>query len=126
MAKLIGEKKLIGFFSHTPDDNVFCDGDACVIAASKKLMIQYIEKHKTFSQFHDKIKKTTFGEIIQGIKSGAEYALDKESYAEFFPLAKKHGIQNLPSRESLNCGDTSCHDDHFVIVKLPDEQCDCC
>lgn len=38
------------------------------------------------------IKATTFEEIIRGIKLGASYCLDEQSFTRFQPLALKAGI----------------------------------
>jgi hypothetical protein len=39
------------------------------------------------------IKKTRFGEILRGLKLGAAYGFDEESYKLFYPLAQKEGLQ---------------------------------
>ncbi len=38
------------------------------------------------------IKKTRFGEIMQGLRFGASYAFDEESYTRFYPFARKEGL----------------------------------
>jgi hypothetical protein len=35
------------------------------------------------------IRKTRFGEIIQGMRLGGAYAFDAEAYGRFFPLARE-------------------------------------
>lgn len=88
--------KIIGYFSYTKGGNVFCDGDACVISSSKEVMRFYIKEMLPDSREQDIIKKTKFGEIMNGLTRGGAYAFDKASYRKFLPLAKKCGMKDLP------------------------------
>jgi len=120
--KIKGEKKIVGFFSTRGSETVFCDGEACVIAFSKKAMIQYIGHDRPFDQIKDKIKKTTFGEIFRGIQLGAQYALDGKSYEIFFPLAKKARIPNLPIPAQFFAGGKPETGTHLINIHMrPDE-----
>ncbi len=92
---MTGSNKIIGYFSHSRGA-VLCDGDACVIAGSRKLMLGYMQEMAPFVPGVDVIKKTKFIEIINGLEHGAAYALDEFSYRIFFPLAKKYGMNDLP------------------------------
>jgi hypothetical protein len=59
------------------------------------------------------IKKTRFGEIVQGMKMGAPYAFDEQSYNRFYPLANKIGF-------SLKEEDFSVPTEtgrHFVVIR---------
>ena len=38
------------------------------------------------------VQKTTFKEILRGLRLGAGYAFDKESYDRFYPLAREAGL----------------------------------
>jgi len=38
------------------------------------------------------VKKTRYGEILRGLKLGAAYGFDEESYKKFYPLARKEGL----------------------------------
>ena len=86
--------KVIGYFAYT-SSNAFCDGDACVIAGSEELMKSYLQEAPADAE-KDIIKKTRFGEIIEGMRRGGAYAFDKESYKHFLDIAKLNGIDNLP------------------------------
>lgn len=101
MKKKVIFNKAVGYFSFTDTGNVFCDGDACVIAGSKKAMLKYIKKMAPKNKERDIIKKTTFSEIIKGLEAGAAYAFDEESCRLFLPLAKQHGIADLPDRKEF-------------------------
>jgi hypothetical protein len=72
--------------------NVFCDGDACVIAHSEKALKAYILKmgKGKIKGYH--IKKTRYGEILKGLQMGAAYAFDEKTYTVFYPLAKADGM----------------------------------
>jgi len=68
--------KVIGYFAFASPTEVVCTGetgDACVISGSVR-------------------KKTRFGEILRGLKLGAAYAFDEESYKKFYPLARQEGL----------------------------------
>ncbi len=92
--------KVVGCFSYTNSGVVFCDGDACVIAGSEELMKSYLLKIPT-GDSKDIIKKTRFGEIINGMKQGGAYAFDKESYDRFLSFAKLNEIDGLPSNDGF-------------------------
>ena len=38
------------------------------------------------------VRKTRFGEILQGMRLSGAYAFDSESYARFYPLARIEGL----------------------------------
>ena len=42
-----------------------------------------------------KICKMRFGEIYDGLKTGAVYAFDRQSYSRFYSLARRAGIDDL-------------------------------
>lgn len=100
LAHVKGVTKVIGYFSYTDSSNALCDGDACIIAGSEELIKSYLQKISK-SDKRDIIKKTRFGEIIDGLKQGAAYAFDEESYSRFLPLAKINGIDRLPEKEGF-------------------------
>lgn len=85
-------KKVIGYFAYASLINVFCDGDACIIAGSEHAMKDYIAHNPPFRASAYTIKKTCFGEIMRGINLGAAYCFDEESYTRFYPLAQKEGM----------------------------------
>ncbi len=109
MSKL--DKKTIGYFAVHLSQDVFCDGDACIIAGSQSAMHKYLEPSSERS-IDFQIRKTTLGEVLEGLSMGAGYAFDEKSYNIFYPLANKSGL-NLDREEFLP------HDkNHFVIVKI--------
>ena len=95
------DHKIVGYFSFTITGNVFCDGDACIIAGTEKLMYSYIKAMIFDNKEKDIIKKTKFGEIINGLELGGSYAFDKDAYVRFFSLAEKYGLNNLPEPNSF-------------------------
>jgi hypothetical protein len=79
--------KVVGYFAFSPPRNVVCtDGAACMIASSKRSMEEYLSELGAGESIT--IKKTRFGEILQGLQLGAAYAFDESSYKIFYPLAK--------------------------------------
>ena len=99
-AYISGATKIIGYFCYIDFRYALCDGDACIIAGSEELMKSYLQK---ISKSHEKdiIKKTRFGEIIEGLKQGAAYAFDEGSYSRFLSLAKINSIAGLPEKEDF-------------------------
>lgn len=108
--------KVIGYFSYSGGNVVFCDGDACIIADSEERMRLYLKMISTV-EARDIIKKTRFGEIMNGLKRGGAYAFDRESYCRFFDLVKLNGLEGLPEKESFsNNGETS--EMHFIRIQI--------
>lgn len=89
--------KVIGYFSHT-SSTVFCEGDACIIAGSEELMRLYLQKAPGGAK-RDVIKKTRWGEILEGLRRGGAYAFDEESYKRFLHLANLNGMKDLSAKE---------------------------
>lgn len=86
-------KKVVGYFSiQNGTPNILCDGDACVIAGSQKAIIGYIEKLAGRNPNDYQIRKTRYGEILQGMRMGGVYAFDRRAYKNFLPLAKADGM----------------------------------
>ncbi|MCW5202409.1 MAG: hypothetical protein QTN59_07615 [Candidatus Electrothrix communis] len=107
------DSKVIGYFAYKSKTEVICDGDACVISGSEQEMKNYINSVSPDSLKKTTIKKTRFGEIINGIKLGAAYALDEQSYNRFYPLANKVGF-NLKEENFSGESETGFH---FVIIR---------
>ena len=83
------ESKVIGCFAYFPGGDVLCtESSACIIAGSLEAMRQYLSKIQGGKQDEPTIKKTRFGEILTGLRQGAAYAFDAESYNRFYPLAQ--------------------------------------
>jgi hypothetical protein len=90
-------KKVVGYFAiRTGTMNILCDGDACVIAGSHKALTKYISKLMNDNPVNYSVKKTRYGEILQGMRMGGVYAFDNKAYNIFLPLAKADG---MPSAE---------------------------
>lgn len=93
------DSKIVGYFAHIKFREVFCDGDACIIAGSEELMKSYLSELCDGNNYA--IKKTRFGEILTGIKKGGAYAFDKESYSKFLNIAELNKIGGLPSKDQF-------------------------
>lgn len=85
--------KVIGYFAYFSKMEVFCEGDACIIAGSESKIDDYLSTMSVDSVSNHTIKKTRFGEILTGIKAGAAYCFDEESYNRFYPLASLEGVE---------------------------------
>jgi hypothetical protein len=86
-------KKVVGYFAiRTGTMNIVCDGDACVIAGSYKALNSYISKLMGDNPVNYSIKKTRYGEILQGMRMGGVYTFDNKAFNKFLPLAKADGI----------------------------------
>ena len=87
------DSKVIGFFAYASRNDVLCtEGAACIIAGSKESMVNYLKEFDPTNIKKHTIKKTRFGEIMQGLHYGAAYAFDEESYGCFYPLAREEGL----------------------------------
>lgn len=87
--------KVIGYFAFVSPTEVVCTGDAgdaCVISSSVRDMKAFITEINPDGQKRHTVKKTRFGEILGGLKLGAAYAFDEESYKKFYPLARQEGL----------------------------------
>lgn len=87
--------KVIGYFAFASSTEVVCTGDAgdaCVISGSVQAMKTFLTEINLDVQKRRTIKKTRFGEILRGLKLGAAYAFDEESYKKFYPLARQEGL----------------------------------
>lgn len=54
-------------------------------------MRDYLKEVSPHGKMHT-IRKTRFGEILQGLRMGAAYAFDEDSYNIFYPLARQEGL----------------------------------
>ena len=87
-----GEKKVIGYFAYGKPTEIICSGEACIIAGSRRAMEQYVAEVVPGEVENHTIKKTTFGEIKQGLMLGAAYGFDAGAYKRFYPLARQAGL----------------------------------
>lgn len=96
-SRIIGRSKVMGHFCYTPPDQVVCDGDACVIAGSESVMQHSLEALPEVGvSGGEMIKKTRFGEILQGLEQGGAYAFDEVAYQRFLAQAKRNALHGLP------------------------------
>ena len=86
------DTKVIGYFAYASPMQVVCTGKACVIAGSEQSMKDYLQEIDPEGAKRRTIRKTRFGEILQGMRLGGAYAFDEESYARFYPLARTEGL----------------------------------
>ncbi len=109
-------KKVVGYFAiRTGTINILCDGDACVIAGSHKALNKYISKLLGDNSVNYSIKKTSYGEILQGMRMGGVYAFDNKAYNKFLPLAKADG---MPSIEFKIEDDPMPHKDAVRLMRV--------
>ncbi len=112
------DSKVIGVFAYRSRTEVVCtDVDACVIVGSEEAM-----RRRHIAEVHEwnsdgiTIKKTRFGEIVQGLLAGGAYGFDRESYSRFLPLARELGLRvedaDFPSEPS--------NERRFFTVRLLD------
>jgi hypothetical protein len=111
-----GSDKVIGHFSYSRQRDVFCDGDACVIADTEEKIRDYLKRLPSGDSM-DIIKKTRFGEIVKGLRLGAAYAFDQGAYSRFFDLAKINGLNGLPEKESFS-ESGSATEMHFIRIQI--------
>ena len=105
------ETKIIGYFAYSSPQMVVCSGKACLISGSENALRQYIKEKLPNESVSHTVRKTRFGEIMQGLSLGAAYAFDKESYARFLPLGREEGLQ-------LKDANFSKHRKAYFTVKL--------
>jgi hypothetical protein len=86
--------QVVGYFAvRRGTAHVVCDGDACVIAGSQKEMNRYIFALARKNPIDFDVKKTRYGEILQGLHMGGVYTFDKRAYQRFYPIAKADGLR---------------------------------
>jgi len=107
-------KKVIGFFAFSAPTQVVCTGLACVIAGSEAAMKEYLRELDPGGRTGHTIRKTRFGEILQGLRLGGAYAFDSESYGRFYPLARMEGLEV----KEANFEEARRRGDKFFTVQL--------
>lgn len=103
------DTKVIGYFAYSSPQAVVCSGKACVISGSEKAMRAYLSEQGASARHT--IRKTRFGEIMQGLSLGAAYGFDEESYRRFLPLGRAAGL-------ALADADFSRHKGRFFTVQI--------
>lgn len=92
--------KVIGFFAYKTKLELVCEGQSLIITGSKEKMEEYLKSHGFEKTSSFTIKKTKFGEILEGLKRGAEYSFDSESYSRFYPLGLGENLELIKFEES--------------------------
>jgi hypothetical protein len=87
------DSKVVGFFAYSTPTRVVCTGRACVVAGSEEAMKRYVSELDPGNRSDHTIRKTRFGEILQGLRLGGAYAFDSESYDRFYPLARMAALK---------------------------------
>lgn len=100
-------KSVVGWFA-CRGMHAVCDGDACVIAGSDKAMRVLVSRAAGGDASAFTVKKTSFGEIMAGLKLGGAYCFDEEAYSRFFPLAQAEGL-GLGREDFSDPGPTGVH-----------------
>ena len=108
------DTKIIGYFAHATSSEVFCDGDACIIAGSEVDLKRYIQALTDDEGSKYTLKKTRFSEVMRGMSLGAAYAFDETAYNRFYPLANGEGLDVGPEDFS----GPSPTGRHFVRVRV--------
>lgn len=108
------DTKVIGVFAYATPMQVVCTGKACVIAGSEQAMKTYLQEIDADRGKRHTLRKTRFGEIMQGMHLGAAYAFDAESYARFYPLARTEGLNIAQADFEV----ARQHGDRFFTVEL--------
>lgn len=88
-----GAHELLGVLVYRSRGAAVCaDGGACLIAGSEQQMQHYLTELDPSTAALHTIRKTRFGEALQGLCRGAAYSFDQESYSRFYPLAVSAGL----------------------------------
>ena len=103
------DSKVIGYFAYSSPQAVVCSGKACIISGSEAAMRQYLSQMDSAAKH--RVRKTRFGEIMQGLSLGSAYAFDEESYGRFLPLGRASGL-------ALADADFSRHKERFFTVQI--------
>ena len=93
-----GNDQVVGYFAYMRRDQVICtEVDACVISGTSEAMRLYVEEVHPGQADNATVRKTRFGEIMDGLRRGAAYAFDEGAYQRFYPLARAAGVPVAPA-----------------------------
>lgn len=83
---------VVGYFA-LAGMNTVCDREACVIADTAASMRRLIDQRMgAGNAARYEIRKTTFAEVLRGLRLGAPYAFEPAAYQRFRPLAERAGV----------------------------------
>lgn len=88
----MNEGKVIGYFSMKTKTDLFCDGNALVVTGTEENLKSAMELNGITDLSSQRIRKTRFRDIMNGINFGAAYAFDELAYSRFAPIAEQYGI----------------------------------
>lgn len=89
---------VVGYFASS-GMNAVCDREACVIADTAATMQRLIDERLGVGHAaRYEIRKTTFTEIVAGLRLGGAYAFEPAAYQRFRPLAERAGMPLGPER----------------------------
>jgi hypothetical protein len=89
---------VIGYFASAGTSAV-CDREACVIADSAATMRQLIDQRMGAGHAaRYQIRKTTFAQVVRGLKLGGAYAFQPAAFQRFRALAERAGVPVGPER----------------------------
>lgn len=87
--------RVVGVYAYSEHGKVFLYDEGCVVAGSEQAIKIYLEAFPPYPNRNMRVSKLRFGEIFDGLTSGAAYAFDKEAYARFYSLARRAGVDDL-------------------------------
>jgi len=98
--------KVIGVFAYRARTEVVCvEHDACLIAGSEEAMCEYVREFTNYILDELTIRKTRFGEILDGVIIGSAYAFDEQAYSRFLPLARAVGLSAAEADFETACAE---------------------
>lgn len=87
----VAENPLIGYLAHN-GAMVLCDGDACVIAGSRRRLQEIIQRFGTRFADMRTIQPAPFFDILDGMRRGSTYCFDEEAYGRFLEPGRRIGL----------------------------------
>ena len=86
----MSETKVIGYFAYKSRTELYCDGEALIIAGSHSSMKRMLTIAGVTNAELYTIRKARCGEILSGIDRGGAYAFDQESYGRYRAAVKDY------------------------------------
>lgn len=87
--------RVVGVCAYSGPGRVFLYEDACMVAGSAQQIRTYLAMLAGDAERGMHISKLRFGEIHDGLNTGAAYAFDRQAYARFYSLARRAGMDDL-------------------------------
>lgn len=86
---------MIGVYAYSEPGKVLRYEDACIVAGSETAIKSYAASIPGVDVAKIRVSKLRFGEVRDGLDSGAAYAFDRRAYAGFYTLARQSGLDDL-------------------------------